>query len=547
MKAALIQMNPTVGALESNAARIADFAIKAASAGADIAIFPELVLTGYPPRDLLNKPDFIQDCAMTIKLLAAQIKGGIPIVIGHPEPRRAKTGRPLHNSCSILQNGKVKILHRKWLLPTYDVFDEDRYFEPGKTVSIEKISGINFGLSICEDIWNDKDFWSRPRYHRDPIEKLVEKGADFIVNISGSPYHQGKGSFREQMMGAAAKNYGRPVLFVNQVGGNDSLVFDGHSCAFDSSGKVIARAPEFVEHVLVVDLDRMKGKISEPYDCVESVRAALVLGLKDYVAKCRFKRVVVGLSGGIDSSLTAALAVEALGRENVIGVAMPSRYSSEGSRSDALELARRLGIRCDVVPIDEMHTAFLNVLKGSLGDIAHTLTEENIQARIRAIIIMSYSNHLGAMVLTTGNKSELAMGYCTLYGDMSGGLAVIADVPKALVYKVARLINDETDIIPPDVFTKAPSAELRPDQKDSDSLPEYDILDPILEAYIEENLAPSDIVARGFDRELVRRIVNTVDLNEYKRRQAAPGIRVTTKAFGEGRRLPIAQGYKSKI
>ncbi len=545
MKVALVQVNPTVGALDDNVSRIAEFAQRAAHQDADMAVFPELVTTGYPPRDLLDKPDFIDASVRALKQLAARTKGGIPLIIGHPEMRRAKSGHPLHNACSILHNGKVKTVHRKWLLPTYDVFDEDRYFEPGKGVKVENICGKNFGFSICEDIWNDKAFRPRQRYHRDPVAKLVNEGAEIIINISGSPYHCGKGKFREEMISVSAEHYKKPILYVNQVGGNDSLVFDGRSCAFDSAGKLVARAPEFVEHILVVDLESMAGEVARPLGDVEAIRAALVLGLKDYATKCNFSRVVVGLSGGIDSTVTAAIAVDALGSENVIGVSMPSRYSSDGSKRDAQYLAERLGIRFEVVPIDRMIEAFLKELEPSLGKVTRTLTEENMQARIRAVILMAFSNSLDALLLATGNKSEVAMGYCTIYGDMAGGLAVIADVPKELVYELARLYSREKDVIPPDTITKPPSAELRPGQKDTDSLPPYEVLDPVLEAYIEENLAPSEIVSRGFDTELVRNIINSVDRAEYKRRQAAPGIRVTTKAFGEGRRLPIAQGYRS--
>jgi len=547
MKVALIQTDPTVGAFEKNADKIENFTLKARDAGADLAIFHELAVTGYPPRDLLDKPDFVRASVKTLRELAARTGGLIPIVTGHPEPRNEETGRPLYNACSLLSGGNIKLLHRKCLLPTYDVFDEDRYFEPGDKVGVENISGINFGFTICEDIWNDKAFWKRPRYALDPVRELVKDGAEVIVNIAGSPFHRGKGKFREEMMNAVARHHSRPLLYVNQVGGNDSLVFDGRSCAFDACGNLAARAPEFEEYILMVDVPEMKGEIAEPADELDSVRKALVTGLRDYVRKCGFSRVVVGLSGGVDSSLTAALAVDALGKENVTGVGMPGKYSSDHSKSDAKDLAERLGIRYEVVPIEGIHDAFLKELKAPLGDVSMTLTEENMQARIRAVILMAFSNRLEAMLLTTGNKSEMAMGYCTLYGDMAGGLAVISDVPKLMVYRLARLYSEKHDWMPPGVLTKPPSAELRPDQKDTDSLPPYEVLDPILEAYIEENLAPEQIVGRGHDPEVVKRVLNEVDRNEYKRRQAAPGIRVTTKAFGEGRRLPIAQGYSLKL
>lgn len=546
MKVALIQINPTVGAMDENAARIAEYTRRAENMGAEMAVFSEMVLTGYPPRDLLDKKDFIARAGRSLKELAFELDGSIPTVVGHPEPRRAEKGRPLYNSCSLIDGGKSKTLHRKWLLPSYDVFDEDRYFEPGRTVGVREIGGVKFGFSICEDIWNDKAFWPRLRYRRDPIARLVELDTQIIVNLSGSPFNRGKGKFRERMLGAAAENYGRPILYVNQVGGNDSLVFDGRSAAFDSKGKLTARAPEFAENILLVDTADMKGRKSKPFGDVESVREALVMGLRDYLHKCGFSKAVVGLSGGIDSTVTAALAADALGPENVTGVGMPSRYSSEGSKNDARDLAQRLGIRFETVPIESMHDAFLDELKKPLGDIHRTLTEENMQARIRGVILMAFSNHLNALLLTTGNKSECAMGYCTLYGDMAGGLAVISDLPKKLVYDIAKLYSREKDAIPPDSITKPPSAELRPDQKDSDSLPEYDVLDPILEAYIEENLTPAQIADKGFDPELVNDVIRSVDRAEYKRRQAAPGLRVTTKAFGEGRRLPIAQRYLYK-
>ncbi len=547
MKIALIQTNPTVGALEKNAQKIEQFTRRAADDGAELAVFHELAITGYPPRDLLDKPDFVAASANTLKTLAKQTEGLIPLVTGHPEPRNEETGRPLYNVCSLIVSGEIKLLHRKWLLPTYDVFDEDRYFEPADGVHVENISGINFGFTICEDMWNDKAFWRRSRYEKDPVEELVKQGADIIVNVSGSPYHHGKGKFREEMMSSIARHHSRPLLYVNQVGGNDSLVFDGRSCAFDADGNIVARAPEFEEYTLMVTVPGMTGQIAEPPEELDSLRMALVTGLRDYVHKCDFSKAVVGLSGGIDSSLTAALAVDALGRENVTGVGMPGKYSSDHSKSDSQELAERLGIHYEAAPISRIHEAFLKELEAPLGDVSMTLTEENMQARTRAVILMAFSNHLDALLLTTGNKSEMAVGYCTLYGDMAGGLAVIADVPKVMVYQLARLYSEKHDWMPPGVLTKPPSAELRPDQKDTDSLPPYEELDPILEAYIERNLAPEKIVELGHDPEVVKNVLNKVDGSEYKRRQAAPGIRVTTKAFGEGRRLPIAQGYNLKL
>ena len=561
MRIALAQINPTVGDIAGNARKIQDYIVRAKNAGADLVVFPELCIIGYPPKDLLLKPQFIDDNLRALKQIASGVHG-ITAVVGYADRNQQPIGRPLHNCVAVLRDGKIDSRHIKTLLPTYDVFDESRYFEPGPAAPhLFQHGDTRVGVSICEDLWNDERLIARRLYHQNPIADLQLAGASLIINSSASPFVENKPAFRHELFGQQAKHFQRPILIVNQVGGNDELVFDGNSCAFDAAGNIIAHAKDFEEDLVVFDLpvNRDTGiqplRAAMPSSGIESIYKALVLGLQDYVRKCGFKSVVLGLSGGIDSALTAAIAVAALGKDKVVGVAMPSRYSSDHSVNDARALAKNLGIEFHVVPIKDVHQAYEQTLSPtfqnpeprtlnpSLGD---DLTEQNIQARIRGGVLMAFSNRYNHLLLTTGNKSELAVGYCTLYGDMCGGLAVISDVPKVMVYELARVANRRHNgAIPEAVFTKPPSAELRPDQKDSDSIPEYDVLDPILKAYVEENESPECIAQRlNQPLDLVRKIARMVDANEYKRQQAAPGIRVTSKAFGIGRRFPIAQTFK---
>ncbi len=543
MRVALVQLDPTVGDLEGNVRKVVEAIGRERARGTDIAVFPELTLSGYPPRDLLLKPAFVEANLKGLQEVAAASQG-IAAIVGFVEPNPLE-GRPLWNAASFLLAGRVLQTFRKSLLPTYDVFDEDRYFEPSHETRIVQAFGTKIGVTICEDIWNDKTFWRRRRYAFDPVQAQVDLGAEVLVNLSASPYHVGKERLREEMLANVAKRHHRPVLYVNQVGGNDELVFDGRSLAFGADGATIARAAAFEEDAVQVDLATGRGEMrAEVSGETESVYRALVLGTRDYLRKCGFSGAVIGLSGGIDSALTACIAVEALGKANVLGVAMPSRFSSGHSRGDATALAEGLGIRCMTVPIEEVHAAYLATLAEPFRGLAPDVTEENLQARIRGALLMAISNKLGLLVLSTGNKSELAVGYCTLYGDMCGGLDVLADVPKTMVYAISRWVNRDREVIPSGTLTKPPSAELRPDQTDQDTLPPYEVLDGILKLYVEEEVAPSDIVARGFDAETVKRVVRMVDGSEFKRRQAAPGLRITTRAFGVGRRLPIAQRFR---
>jgi NAD+ synthase (glutamine-hydrolysing) len=560
----LAQVNTTVGDFAGNAARIRAATGRAKAAGAALVIFPELAICGYPPRDFLDLPDFLERAARTLADLAAPAEWsrGVALAIGFPQATPGAPPPGVYNAVALVEGGKVVAIGRKSLLPTYDVFDETRYFLPADAstdADSVTLGGLRLGLSVCEDVWNDKRFWVRPRYARDPIADLVHGGASLVVNVSASPYAMGKPALRERMLAASAAGHGAPIAYVNQVGGNDALVFDGGSMLVGRDGTVLARAPLFEEALLVADLEtgasettRLDGSplappAGAPADAeADEVLRALVLGVRDYVRKCGFRDAVVGLSGGIDSALTACLAAEALGAEHVLGVAMPSRYSSSHSREDAAELARHLGVRFQEISIEPMHAAFLAQLERAQGRPLCDLAEQNVQARIRGQILMALSNDTGGLVLSTGNKSELAVGYCTLYGDMAGGLAVIGDVPKTLVYRVARAANARAgrSLVPERTFTKPPSAELKLDQVDQDTLPPYDVLDDILEAYVEERLPPDAIVARGHDEATVRRVLGMVVASEYKRRQAAPVLKVTDKAFGEGRRFPIAHGYR---
>ena len=555
MKVALGQTNSTVGDLSGNSARMLSFATRAADAGADVIAFPELSLTGYPPRDLLEKESFLDQSEQHLDQLARDA-AGLPLVIicGTVTRAEANTGNRLYNSAAVLRNGHVSFRQNKMLLPSYDVFDETRYFQPANQQQPLVLDGSTIALTICEDAWNDKQFWERRLYSRDPVEELAKSGAKILISINASPYHMGKRELRRSVFTATARHFRMPIVYVNQVGGNDQLVFDGSSFAMDTTGRVIASAASFEEDLVLVDTDTMAGDRRENLaDECEAVYQALVLGTRDYIHKCGFRRVLIGLSGGIDSSLTAAIAVDAVGKENVIGVGMPGPYSSDHSVTDARDMATNFGIRFELAAIGAAYASFLNVLDPLFaGSPPHVtphvtpdVTEENLQSRLRGVTLMALSNKWGALVLTTGNKSELAVGYCTLYGDMCGGLAVISDVPKTLVYQLSRVANRRHhNAIPEGVFTKPPSAELKDNQKDTDSLPEYDVLDAILRGYVEQMQSPRRIAEDlGLPIALVRDIVNKVDRNEYKRQQAAPGLKVTTKAFGVGRRFPIAQRF----
>jgi NAD+ synthase (glutamine-hydrolysing) len=559
---ALAQVNTTIGDFSGNAGKIREAAGLAREAGASLVVLPELVVSGYPPRDFLDMPDFLERAARTLRELAepAEWSRGLSLVIGFPEAVPDAPPPGVFNAAALVEGGRVVAVGRKSLLPTYDVFDETRYFLPAaqSTAAPAESVGLRIGLSVCEDIWNDPRFWVKPRYDRDPIAELRGAGAALVVNVSASPYGLGKPALRERMVAAAARRHATSVAYVNQVGGNDGLIFDGGSLLVGADGTVLARAPLFEEVVVAAGLDgsrpevrplagsaRLAPRPGADADADEVYRA-LVLGLRDYTRKCGFRTAVVGLSGGIDSALTACLACDALGPGQVLGVAMPSRYSSLHSREDAADLARNLGIRFDEIPIEPMHAAYLASLSGALGHPLCDLAAQNVQARIRGQILMAISNEEGSLCLSTGNKSELAVGYCTLYGDMAGGLAVIGDVPKTLVYRVARSANARAgrELIPERTFVKPPSAELKPDQTDQDTLPPYDQLDDILAAYIEERLPFDDIVRRGHPPEVVQRVLRMIIGSEYKRRQAAPVLKVTAKAFGEGRRFPIAHAYR---
>ena len=541
MRIALAQINPTVGDFQGNSSKIIDYSLRAKSAGVELVLFPELSVCGYPPRDLVDRPWFVERNRETVEEIARKT-AGIAVVCGIVTPAHTATGKHVLNSAALLRDGGIAAIQSKRLLPTYDVFDEMRNFAPAESQSLLNLGGTACALTICEDAWNDKNFWDRRLYGIDPVEDLIGAGGKILLNISASPFTLGKRELRREMLSAIAQHYRVPVAMVNQVGGNDSLVFDGSSFALGPDGEVIARAASFEEDMVCFDSVSLAGDLHSWEDGVEaSAYSALVLGTRDYVQKCGFRKAVLGLSGGIDSALTAAVAVDALGRENVTGVGLPGPYSSQGSIDDAAALAQNLGIQFEVVPIGDIFGAYLQSLRPVFANLPADVTEENLQARVRGAILMALSNKLGALLLTTGNKSELAVGYCTLYGDMCGGLAVISDVPKTLVYRLARYVNSRRPVIPQLTIEKAPSAELRPDQKDSDSLPPYDILDTILEAYIEDNHAPDAIAAEyGYDPALVRQVARMVDHNEYKRQQAAPGLKISAKAFGYGRRYPIA-------
>jgi NAD+ synthase/NAD+ synthase (glutamine-hydrolysing) len=543
LRIALLQVNPTAGDLDGNTDLILRAAFLAQSHSPDLIVTSELALMGYLPRDLLMSKGFVTRAGEKLAFLAAELRGSAPLLVGVATLNPALVGRPLFNSAVLLHDGVVGPAFHKMLLPTYDVFDEDRYFEPAAQPQILDLNGWRLGISICEDVWNDRDFWGHQRYHRDPIAVLAQAGAQAVINLSASPFTVGKQLLREQMLSHMARKYGLPVVIVGQVGGNDDLIFDGHSAAFDGEGQMFARARGFVSDTIVVDLANSTGTIApEDFEPEAEVWQALVLGVRDYAAKTHFRQVLLGLSGGIDSALTAAIAVDAVGAENVLGVLMPSRYSSEGSVDDSVELARNLGIRTIQLPISGIMDAYGDTLAEAFRGREPDVTEENIQSRIRGGLLMALSNKFGSLLLTTGNKSEMAVGYCTLYGDMNGGLAVIADLPKMMVYRVSRWRNRRRADIPEAILTKAPSAELRPGQTDQDSLPPYELLDQILELHVEQSKAAEEIIALGFDEATVRRVVKLVRNAEFKRKQAAPVLKVTSRAFGTGWRMPIARG-----
>jgi NAD+ synthase (glutamine-hydrolysing) len=544
MKIALAQFNPTVGDFAGNSARILSLAAQAKQRGADLAVFSELCICGYLPLDLLERPAFIQRNYDTLKKVAAQMP--LAAIVGYAgRVAQSVGGKQIANKAALISDGRVVFEQAKMLLPTYDVFDESRYFQPAEKQYVYGLDREQLGITVCEDVWNDKTFWATPMYSRDPVTELVAAGTSVLINISASPYTIDKRSLRLGMLRSIATHHKRPVVYVNQVGGDDSLIFDGASIALTAEGKIAAQAKAFAEDVVLFDTVTGQGDIHEqPHEEIAYAYRALVTGTRDYVCKCGFHKAIVGLSGGIDSAVVASIAVAALGKENVLGVSMPGPFSSEGSKADAQALANNLGIEFRTLPITSVFEEYKAALEPAFGDRPADATEENIQARIRGNYLMALSNKFGSMVLSTGNKSENAVGYCTLYGDMAGGLAVISDVPKLMVYELAHFINRERELIPHSTIEKPPSAELRPDQKDTDSLPPYDVLDRVLKAYIEDVLSPEEIASRyGFDLKSVRDIAVRVDRNEYKRKQAAPGLKITSRAFGFGRPFPIAQKF----
>ncbi|MGE5057299.1 MAG: NAD+ synthase [Acidobacteriota bacterium] len=546
MKIALGQINPTVGDFSGNATKIIDFSGRAQAAGAGMILFPELSVCGYPPRDLVERPSFITHNREAVERIAAQTKG-ITVICGLVTPADCDAGKSVMNSAALLMEGKIAFLQSKMLLPTYDVFDEMRNFAPARKQELFPFCGNRMALTICEDAWNDKQFWVKRLYTVDPVEALIQAGGNFVLNISASPFWIGKRELRRDMLASIARQHKVPVVLVNQVGGNDSLVFDGSSLVLNREGNVIAQGRSFEEDLIYFDSQTLTGEMHEQLSGDEaSAYSALVLGTRDYIQKCGFRKAIVGLSGGIDSALTAVIAADAVGAENVIGVGMPGPYSSPGSIDDARALARNLGIRFELLSINPAYEAYCQILSDVFAGLPQDVTEENIQSRARGAVLMALSNKLGAIVLSTGNKSELGVGYCTLYGDMVGGLAVISDVPKTLVYRLSAYVNSRQPVIPQASLEKPPSAELRPDQKDSDSLPPYEILDAILEDYIEDSHSAEQIAAdRKFDIQLVKRVIRMVDRAEYKRQQAAPGLKISPKAFGYGRRVPIAAKFET--
>jgi NAD+ synthase (glutamine-hydrolysing) len=555
MKIAVAQIDYTIGDFAGNLAAMTTAVHRARDAGVDLVVFTELATVGYPPGDLVERRDFVDRNLAQLEMVARLSDERLGILVGFVDRNASGSGKPLHNAAALCHQGVVVDRYRKCLLPTYDVFDEARYFEPGTEVRPLEFKGIRIGVSVCEDVWADPDLDGRSLYARDPVLELIHRGARLLINISASPFELGKAAERRELVRRYAADSGRFFVYANQVGGNDELVFDGHSMIFDGRGRVVARARDFAEDLLIYDvpdeaLGEARGVEGEPGELrgvTESreaeALAALELGLKDYVGKCGFDAALLGLSGGIDSALTAVVAARALGPDKVLGIAMPTRYSSEGSVTDARALADNLGIEFRVIPIDGIFQAYLDGLAPAFEGREPDVAEENIQARVRGAVLMALSNKFGRLVLATGNKSELAVGYCTLYGDMCGGLAVISDVPKTLVYDLARFVNAEREVIPELTISKPPSAELRPDQADQDSLPPYEVLDRVVEAWVEEHRSVDEMIAEGLDPDAVRQVVGLITSSEYKRRQAAPGIKITAKAFGTGRRYPIAAKY----
>jgi len=550
MKIALAQINTTVGDFEGNVNLITNYAHKARDLGADLCVFPEQCIPGYPSHDLLERKRFIEQNHESINKLTESVKG-IAILVGFAEKHDSGVGKGLYNSAALINQGKVVSIHRKCLLPTYDVFDEQRYFDSADYINIIDFMGMKLGITICEDVWNDPDFWSLRIYDRNPAQELKDQGAEFIINLSASPFTLQKQGLRFNMLSSIALHHQVPLIWVNSVGGNDDLVFDGGSGAIDSAGNIVVICKEFQEDIQIVDTAKLepsgiskKTVIIETEDSLEAVLKALILGTKDYARKCGFTRGLVGLSGGIDSALIAVIGAEAFGADNMDAMLMPSRYSSDGSVVDAKVLAENLGISIQIVSIDPIFKEYLHTLHPVLKSNELGVTEENIQARIRGNILMAKSNYTGSLLLTTGNKSEMATGYCTLYGDMAGGFASISDVPKTMVYRLCELINRGREIIPQAIIDKPPSAELRPDQKDSDSLPDYGELDQIIEGHILHDKDRDALEQEGFDSVLIDRILHLIQVSEYKRRQAPPGIKLTAKAFGSGRRMPLAQRWK---
>lgn len=544
MKIALLQLNLTVGDLEGNLQLIIDGVNKAAERGAKLCVTSELAITGYPPRDLLLNADFVARCRDGVAELSRRIPEGVALLAGGVDLNHENMGNPLRNAAWLIEHGAVPKVFYKWLLPTYDVFDEQRYFEPDRKINFFEFDGVRVGVTICEDVWNDRDGNSHKRYGNNPIPDIMEMNPDVLINLSASPFNIGKQAAREKLLGDIASKYKVPVFYANQVGGNDDLVFDGRSCAFDEKGKLAARGRGFKEDVVIVKADGSNGKIEKDDFCEEAEAwNAMVLGLNNYLSKTGFKKVVLGLSGGIDSALTAAVAAEALGPENVTGVLMPSPYSSKGSVDDSITLVENIGINSTTIPIHNLMKEFEQALAPTFKGLPANVTEENIQSRIRGNLVMAISNKIGALLVTTGNKSELAVGYCTIYGDMAGGLAVISDLYKTLVFRICRWLNEQGrgEIIPVATIEKPPSAELRPDQKDEDSLPPYDILDRIIELRVEHHKAESEIIAEtGYDIETVQHVLRLIKISEFKRKQAAPGLKITSRAFGTGWRMPIA-------
>ncbi|WP_028323536.1 NAD+ synthase [Desulfatirhabdium butyrativorans] len=546
MKIAIAQINPIIGNFKHNVEKIVSMVQKARQRSCDLVVFSEMVISGYPPLDLLENRQFIEDGWHALLSLLSAVDG-IGAVVGVATRNPNDLGKPLHNSAFLIENGRILHQTSKTLLPTYDVFDESRYFEPASAVQCTDYKGKRIGLTICEDAWNDKDVFKNRLYRIDPLEKLTAEGADLIVNISASVYDMHKPAFRKRLLQSLAQKYRTPFIYANQVGGNDSLIFDGSSMGFDAAGGLCAQALDFEEDMVVVDTERPSVDDSQIHpvspSTIASVLKALIAGTRDYVRKCGFDRVVIGLSGGIDSAVVLAIAAMALGKERVKSVFMPSRFTSKDNYEDTRLLADHFGVHYEIIPIDAIYEAFVRALPGETHIDAPGITEQNIQARVRGSILMAIANAENCLVLSTGNKSELAVGYCTLYGDMNGGLAVISDVPKTMVYEIARWINREETLIPQRILTKAPSAELRPDQTDQDDLPPYEILDGILRAYVEEGKSAEEIAALGFDTDTVTDVLGRIDRNEYKRYQAAPGLKVTSKAFGFGRRFPLAKRW----